>query len=125
MELSNRDPDVLQRRMERYGSCMASVRLHIQEILFLQRTELLPLLQSMTKGGGEAESKTRGVHIIRYIFLNLRFVIEQLAFGMALAHYDSIEGQGLLNWKPKTIITALQKTVTEYYPEPVRLREDT
>ena len=102
---------------------MASIRWHIQEVFFLRQTELLSLLMSIKNGEATAESTMRVVHVIRYAFLNLRFVIEQLAFGMALAHYDSIKGKGLLNWNPKTIIAALETTTaTGFYPKPVDVK---
>lgn len=111
----------LRRRIERYGSCMANIRWHITEILFLRRRELHSLLQSIAEDGPEAETTMRVVHVIRYAYLNVRFVLEQIAFGMALAHYDALRDRKLLDWKPKTIITALKRVpVSDFYPTPVQ-----
>lgn len=112
--------DVLTRRLERYGSCMAIVRWHIREIIYLRQEELLGLLVSVKGKGSSAESTMRTIHVIRYAYLNLRFVLEQMAFGMALAHYDALQNKGLLNWKPKTIMTALNNLdVGGFFPRPV------
>ena len=121
MEQSTSEADMLIRRMERYGSCMASIRWHIKEILFLRRRELHSLLQSIRDEGSEAETTMRVIHVIRYGYLNLRFVLEQMAFGMALAHYDALQDRGLMDWKPRAIISALkQVTISGFYPRPVQ-----
>lgn len=43
---------------------------------------------------------------------------------MALAHYDTIRGKDLENWNPKTIITSLRKTVTDFYLKPTDMEAE-
>lgn len=45
--------------MERYGSCMASVRWHIEGIVHLRREELGSLLMAIKEGESNAESTMR------------------------------------------------------------------
>ena len=108
----------LRSRIERYGACMAAVKSYSGEIFFLQRSELLPLLQSAKDRRAEMQSAIRVVYVIRYIYLNIRMILEQIAFAMALAHAD-IKDKRIKGWHPGRVVDALRKAEpTPFYPKP-------
>ena len=123
------DSDQLGRRMERYGACMAAIRSCVAEIFLLQRNELLPLLQSIADRRADAQSTIRVIYVIRYIYLNIRIILEQVAFGMALANAD-ITDKRIAEWNPRRVMGGLRNAkLTAFYPKPTNspaeyLRED-
>ena len=108
---------LLRRRLERYGSCMANIVLLVDEIFYLQEEQLLPILSSLLEA--DTGSKIRVIHLVRYVHLNMRFIIEQIAFGMALANYDAVNNARLLNWSPREIVKTLRHAnCKHFYPKP-------
>ena len=110
--------DQLRSRMERYGACMAAIRSYFDEIFFLQRNQLLPLLLSINDRSADMQSTIRVVCVIRYIYLNVRMSLEQIAFGMALANAD-ITDRRIEGWHPGRVVSALRHAkLTPFYPRP-------
>ena len=108
---------LLRRRLERYGSCMANIGLFVDEIFFLQEDQLLPILASFHEA--DTGAKIRVIHLVRYVHLNMRFIVEQIAFGMALANYDALNNARLLKWSPTEIVKTLRHAnCKHFYPKP-------